>query len=367
MKPAAHLVAHLTALLAALLVLVTPATGAEELRIGVPATVGPPYLSGPEAGAGVLPSLARQLGQALKVEARLVVLPGLRIEAAASGGDIDLWCHAHPTWTRAPDQFQWLPTLYNVERVLVGAAGQPSPGALDRLPEGQLIGTTLGTLYPDLTERFASGRFKRDDALSSERLLKKLALARVPYAVVDRRELDAQLQVDPELRLAPWRLPIEATGARCGLARSSSVEWRRLTAAFEPLQTSTWFEAALRASAQAHLAFVVSARSKAEALSLQELQDLYLGSARRLAGCSAVSLYVRTGATQRQFLAQALKLDAAGFRGTWSRLVFSGRATAPVEVDDIVELKQRLAGDPCSLSFVRAADVDPSLKVLLLL
>jgi len=68
-----------------------------------------------------------------------------------------------------------------------------------------------------------------------------------------------------------------------------------------------------------------------------------------------------------QFYQKLSGQDLSQIKATWSRLVFTGKATPPKELPDAAAVKQAVAADPKAIGYIDKSEVDSSVKVLLTL
>jgi hypothetical protein len=57
--------------------------------------------------------------------------------------------------------------------------------------------------------------------------------------------------------------------------------------------------------------------------------------------------------------------DLAQVKATWSRLVFTGKASPPKELPDAAAVKKAVAADPKAIGYIEKSEVDSTVKVLL--
>lgn len=122
---------------------------------------------------------------------------------------------------------------------------------------------------------------------------------------------------------------------------------------------------ALAAAAQAHAgAVVVASGSKAGAMDADAVKRVFLGREASVGGAPAQVIYQKGGATRAAFDKGVLGKAGAELTTYWSRLIFTGKAKAPVEVGGDAEVKAKLAANPGAIGYVSDAAVDGSVKVL---
>lgn len=116
--------------------------------------------------------------------------------------------------------------------------------------------------------------------------------------------------------------------------------------------------AVLAAPAHAELVVIVSA--KASAPTNEVICQAYLGKTKQPA---PVNLPEKN-AVRDQFYAKACHKDPAQVRSIWSKLIFTGGGTPPLEVDSEQDMKKTVAADPTRIGYIDKKDVDASVKVV---
>lgn len=111
-------------------------------------------------------------------------------------------------------------------------------------------------------------------------------------------------------------------------------------------------------------AVVVSASSKAGAMDAEAAKRAFLGREPNIGGAPAVVVYQKGGATRAAFDSKVLGKAGAELTTYWSKLIFTGKAKAPAEVNGDAAVKAKLAGNPGAIGYVSDAAVDGSVKVL---
>lgn len=117
---------------------------------------------------------------------------------------------------------------------------------------------------------------------------------------------------------------------------------------------------ALVAAAQSHAGAVVAASNgKASTMDAETAKRVFLGR-----DPSAQVVYQKSGATRAAFDKGVLGKPGAELTTYWSKLIFTGKAKAPVEVGSDAEVKAKLAANPNAVGYISDAAVDGSVKVL---
>jgi ABC-type phosphate transport system substrate-binding protein len=118
--------------------------------------------------------------------------------------------------------------------------------------------------------------------------------------------------------------------------------------------------------AQAEHVIVVSAKSAVGNLTKDQVADIYLGNAKEFpGGGQALPLLVASGAVRTEFFDKILGKNEAQAKAIWSRLVFSGKGSAPREVADSAEIVKLIAANPNCIGIIEKSAVNASVKVVL--
>lgn len=118
--------------------------------------------------------------------------------------------------------------------------------------------------------------------------------------------------------------------------------------------------------AQAEHVIVVSAKSAVGNLTKDQVADIYLGNSKEFpGGGQALPLLVASGAVRTEFFDKILGKNEAQAKAIWSRLVFSGKGSAPREVADSAEIIKLIAANPNCIGIIEKSAVNASVKVVL--
>lgn len=71
------------------------------------------------------------------------------------------------------------------------------------------------------------------------------------------------------------------------------------------------------------------------------------------------------GALRSEFYKKVLDKDAAQVKAIWSKLVFTGKGTAPRELASSTEVKKAVAADVSAIGYIEKSQVDETVKVIL--
>ena len=102
-------------------------------------------------------------------------------------------------------------------------------------------------------------------------------------------------------------------------------------------------------------------------ISQDEAAHLWLGKSRKLADGMRVTIVIQdeNHAVSRAFNGKILGKDPKQFKAYWSKLVFTGKATPPLMLDNDAAVRDWVAKTPGALGYVDAASTDGSVKILL--
>lgn len=116
----------------------------------------------------------------------------------------------------------------------------------------------------------------------------------------------------------------------------------------------------------ADVVVVMSAKSPALELSKDQVAALFLGKAVRFPdGRRAVPLDRAEGAAVRDAFYEVFTgKSAAQVKAHWSKIIFTGRGRPPRQVADGAELKRQLSEDPDAIAYLRADEVDDSVRTV---
>jgi ABC-type phosphate transport system substrate-binding protein len=121
----------------------------------------------------------------------------------------------------------------------------------------------------------------------------------------------------------------------------------------------------LIATGAAHAgAIVVGKASPISAMDADTAKRVFLGRDASLDGQSIVVLYQTDGPVRSDFENKVLGKTGADLASYWSKLIFTGRATAPDEVGGDAAVKAKLNANPGAIGYVSDGGIDGSVKVL---
>lgn len=349
----------------ALLLIAGPGQAQEPLRVAVSQALSPPFVisrdNQPLAGFDI--ELARLIAAQVGRRAEWQVLPRPRIEAALAAGEADLACNAEP---QRREGVLAGPILLEVQDLMLGHASSPATDAPEQLPAATLVGTLLGQAYPALDPLFADARLKRDDALSDEKLLRKLAINRHPYGVSSQPVVSWYTSQEPLEGLGGWRLQVGSRAYRCLVSARARVDSSQLLAAIGQVQASSRVIQLINEFLTPAVAVVVSSRSPLRDVNRQTVVDLFTGQRAGLRDGSPVEPVMSAGTTREQFFNRVLKLAPAEYRSAWAAQQFGGRRRAPVELIGPDAVKAYLQRNNDAIGYLPLNLVDASMRIVFL-
>lgn len=122
---------------------------------------------------------------------------------------------------------------------------------------------------------------------------------------------------------------------------------------------------ALALQAQAENVVVVSAKSSVSSMTKEQVADIYLGNAKEFpGGGQALPLLLSSGAPRTEFFEKVLGKNEAQAKAIWSRLVFSGKGSAPRDVADSAEVVKLITSNPNCIGVIEKSAVNANVKVV---
>lgn len=112
-------------------------------------------------------------------------------------------------------------------------------------------------------------------------------------------------------------------------------------------------------------AVVVAKDSPVSVPNVEEAKKVFLGRQTTSGGKTLTLLYQKDAATRTEFETKVLGKTGADLTGYWSKLIFSGKASAPTEVSGDAEVKAKLKSNPGAVGYISDKAIDDSVKVLL--
>ena len=118
------------------------------------------------------------------------------------------------------------------------------------------------------------------------------------------------------------------------------------------------------ATAYAAGAVVVAKGSDIAALDAETAKKLFLGRTPQLSGQNVVLLFQKDGSAREEFETKVLQRSGADLTAYWSKLIFTGKANAPVEAGGDTDVKAKVNSTPGAVGYISESAIDGSVKVL---
>ena len=118
-------------------------------------------------------------------------------------------------------------------------------------------------------------------------------------------------------------------------------------------------------STSAEIAVIVHL-SNTDKMNSQDISQLFLGRVSSFpSGGVAIPIALARGNSYREYFnATVLKKTENQYKAFWSRLVFTGKAAPPNELNDSEQLRDLVAQNPALIGYIDAGSVDDSVKVI---
>jgi ABC-type phosphate transport system substrate-binding protein len=120
------------------------------------------------------------------------------------------------------------------------------------------------------------------------------------------------------------------------------------------------------AAGQQEVVAVVSAKSPINALTANQVADIFLGKTAHFPdGTPAVPIDLNEDSSEREkFYAQFTGKSPAQVKAYWSKIIFTGRGQPPRQASSSVEARKIVAENPNAIGYIDSSAVDRSVKVL---
>ncbi len=111
---------------------------------------------------------------------------------------------------------------------------------------------------------------------------------------------------------------------------------------------------------------IASASSPVSKLDKEQVANLFLGKSSSYPdGSAAVPIEQTDGSTaHEEFHKNVTEKSASQLKSYWSKMIFSGKGTAPKEVANNTELLKLVAANPTMIGYVDKNALDKSVKVI---
>jgi ABC-type phosphate transport system substrate-binding protein len=119
------------------------------------------------------------------------------------------------------------------------------------------------------------------------------------------------------------------------------------------------FTSALQ-QARADVVVIVSAHSTIAAMSTAAIARLYLGESNTM---TPVDIATPSG-TRREFYTKVTGRNDGQVKARWSKLVFTGKCSAPKEFASGEEVVKAIAADPHAIGYVDSSFVNMTVKII---
>jgi ABC-type phosphate transport system substrate-binding protein len=121
--------------------------------------------------------------------------------------------------------------------------------------------------------------------------------------------------------------------------------------------------AAAAVPASAETVVIVSQKNPATRMFSEQASQFFLGKSNLFTPVDQAD----GSAIRNDFYKKVADKDAAQVKAAWSKLVFTGKATAPKEYPSNAEVKKAVAADPKAIGYIDKSAVDDTVKVILTL
>jgi ABC-type phosphate transport system substrate-binding protein len=111
----------------------------------------------------------------------------------------------------------------------------------------------------------------------------------------------------------------------------------------------------------AELVVIVNPKNPASRMFSEQAAQFFLGKSTLFTPIE----YDDGVAIRNEFHSKVLQKDSAQVKTIWSKLVFTGKGTAPKEYKTAAEVKKAVAADVSAIGYIDKAAVDDSVKVIL--
>ncbi len=127
----------------------------------------------------------------------------------------------------------------------------------------------------------------------------------------------------------------------------------------KPLLAAAMMCAALPALA-AEIVVIVNPKNPASRMFSEQAAQFFLGKSTLFTPIEHTE-----GPLRNEFSQKVLGKDSAQVKAQWSKLVFTGKGTAPKEYGSSAEVKKAVAADVQAIGYIEKSAVDDSVKVIL--
>ncbi|RFP18746.1 MULTISPECIES: hypothetical protein [unclassified Duganella] len=114
-------------------------------------------------------------------------------------------------------------------------------------------------------------------------------------------------------------------------------------------------------TAQAETVVIVNKANPATRMFSEQAAQFFLGKSNMFTPVDQPE----NSAIRADFYHKVADKDPAQIKAIWSKLVFTGKATAPREFGSNAEIKKAVAADPKAIGYIDKAALDDSVKMIL--
>ena len=111
-------------------------------------------------------------------------------------------------------------------------------------------------------------------------------------------------------------------------------------------------------------AVVTAADSPIASMDKDQAKRVFMGHEPQVSGVNLLVLYQKNEAVAGDFETKVLGKTGDDLAAYWSKLVFTGKAAAPVDVADDTAVKSKIASSHNAIGYVSDAGIDGTVKVL---
>lgn len=115
------------------------------------------------------------------------------------------------------------------------------------------------------------------------------------------------------------------------------------------------------APALAEIAVIVNPKNPATRMFSEQAGQFFIGKSALFTPIE----YTDGTAIRTEFTTKVLQKEPAQVKAIWSKLVFTGKGTAPQEFKSAAEVKKAVAADVSAIGYIDKSAVDDSVKVIL--
>jgi ABC-type phosphate transport system substrate-binding protein len=111
----------------------------------------------------------------------------------------------------------------------------------------------------------------------------------------------------------------------------------------------------------AEIVVIVNPKNPASRMFSEQAAQFFLGKSSLFTPIE----YDEGVALRNEFHTKVLQKDSAQVKAIWSKLVFTGKGTAPKEFKSAAEVKKAVAADPAAIGYIDKSALDDTVKVIL--